>query len=422
MDATSSARNGQHHRQSRRSKNLSKTVAPDALGSVLTASKSSDLSGQPGTPQNATARLPGPSTGNQQRSDEHRTERSEYGAESAKRSASPVVLIMEDKTPPARTGEENVAARLDRLARAKAQSQLFANWQKIYRPEESARAEKQHRCSSWVMFRAAVDSPDDWKLTRANFCQFTHTCEGCAIARGGRLLASAMSAVVGLLNQAPHLEAHFVTLTVRNGDELPETYGRLNRGLLGMMKRRRENRVHCLRRLAAGFGQIETKIGQGGGWHPHYHGVWFFETPPDYRELRECWESSVGERANGEFKLLDAERKRIDGLDRSNPEYRELLIKGLCEIIKYTCKFTPGEVESLWTAADFYRSQKTRLFRRFGSIIGIDEPADLADVCPDWDSVEYREKFFRYNEEKRVYAESQAPHECPKFQAWKEGV
>jgi hypothetical protein len=302
----------------------------------------------------------------------------------------------------------SLESRLERLSKAKHHADLGARHIFATHPEERDLAQRQIDCSTWLIFRAPVGS-EDFRLTQANFCQLTHTCEPCAIARAGRLMGSALNSSLALIDDQPQLEAHFVTLTTRNGQKLGETYQRLDRGLKGMMLRRRQRgRNAVLRNLVGGFGQVETKRGKSGGWHPHYHGLWFFHGRPDYRALQETWSSAVGESAGARFQLIDAEKARIAGqIERKSLEYREKLISGLCEIIKYTCKFSIGQVEDQWHASAYYRGRRARLFRRFGDLVGVDEPTDLADELPDWDFVDLCERVFRFNHSTRRYVETQ---------------
>lgn len=332
--------------------------------------------------------------------------------------ASTVFLIHGDKV--CHSVDKPLYNRLERLAKAKSHSLASARFASENLVDEKPRAVRQANCSTWLAFRLPAGEGENWRLQAANFCDQVHTCEGCAIARAGRLLQSGLRASIGLLNERPWVESHFVTLTVRNGEDLGETYERLNGGLVGIRDRRQKGRGG-LSHLVGGFGQIETKIGKGGNWHPHYHGVWFFSKKPDYRELQKTWSAAVGSSSGASFKLMEADRLRIEKkIARSSDEYREAFVKGLCEVIKYTCKFTEQELPNHWHAATYYRGRRARLFRRFGDVVGVEEPEGLADECPDWEQVQYQERIFKYAEEHGRYVDSQGPRSEPNYHAWQE--
>lgn len=312
-------------------------------------------------------------------------------------------LIMVDKPPqlPPPGGSEDRIQKLERMEKARRNSQavaLSAAVQTLATPEI---IQRQLRCSRWLVFRRPM-TETEWRLAAANFCGLTHSCEACAVARGSKLLASLVPDLLGVLS-AKGMEAHLVTFTVRNGSSLSETFARLDGALKATMKHRenskRRKRLNSFSECIGGVGQIETKKGRSGGWHPHYHGVWIFRSRPDYGEIREQWEHAAGEPSN-----MDVRRLKSESL-RGTLEHRDQLVKDLCEVVKYSLKFDSHDAEMLWHAASFYRSKRARLFRRFGILKGCEEPDNFLDECPNWEHIDYVERIFAWQAAQGRYLE-----------------
>lgn len=323
-------------------------------------------------------------------------------------------LIMVDKPGVALSNGGGVAAksleisqekidRIERLEKARKNSQAVAISAAAQGLASIETIERQLRCSRWLVFRRPLTEPE-WRLAAANFCGLTHSCEACAVARGGKLLASLVPQLAGVLAESPHFQAHMVTLTVRNSEHLGETYGRLDAAMKKLVDRARHAKTRRVtanpfKSLWGGAGQIETKRGRAGGWHPHYHGVWVFGGRPDYTKIREAWEDYNREPSNLDIRPLESEKLR------GTVEYRDALVKDLCEIAKYSLKFESADAAMLWEAAHFYRRQKAHLFRRFGALKGIEDPEQLTDECPNWEAIDYVERIFAWQATHSRYVE-----------------
>jgi hypothetical protein len=235
------------------------------------------------------------------------------------------------------------------------------------------------RCGEYLGFRHYY-TVDQVRLHSADFCKQHLICPLCAIRRGSKLMGSYLPRFEHLIASAPTLSPAFVTLTVRNGQSLSESFGRLRSSLDVLFERRRSARKG--NRGASEFAKVAGLVGtievtnKGKGWHPHAHMVVLLDAYIDRNKLAAEWKQITG----GSF-IID-----IRVIDRDNP------VDAFAEVFKYALKFSEMTPERIWEARRELR--QCRLVYSLGCFRGVSVPTELTDE--PLDGLPYVEWFYRY--------------------------
>ena len=119
------------------------------------------------------------------------------------------------------------------------------------------------------------------RLAKASFCKNHLLCQLCAIRRGAKQVQSYMDRCDVIESKNKNLKPYLLTLTVKNGEDLPERYDHLRKSVTKMLQRRRDY-------LSKGTGISELAKAHGGvfsyemtkkesGYHPHVHMVIYLD-------------------------------------------------------------------------------------------------------------------------------------------------
>lgn len=216
-------------------------------------------------------------------------------------------------------------------------------------------------------------------LSKMTSCKHTRLCPLCAIADANAHVATYHKKALQLIEkhreeQGIELHAYFVTLTVKNGVSLPDTYEHFNNGVQRLVDRRRAalkaragSKKHqyalksVMASVVAGVFSFEVKRGRNSGdWHPHAHGLLLSAERINNWDLSAEWLSMMGD-----SKITDC--RPIDPAD----------VKSLCEVLKYALKFGELSLEDNFDAAVQLRGK--RFLRSFGEFYDLKPDAD-ADI------------------------------------------
>lgn len=235
------------------------------------------------------------------------------------------------------------------------------------------------RCGDYLGFRHYY-TVDQVRLHSANFCDQHIVCPLCAIRRGSKLIGSYLPRFEHIIASAPTLIPAFLTLTIRNGKSLTESFERLRSSLDVLFDRRRSARkgTRCVTefsKVAGAVGAIEF-TNKGKGWHPHAHMVVLLDAYIDRDKLAAEWKQITG----GSF-IID-----IRAIDRANP------VDAFAEVFKYALKFSEMTPEHIWQARRELR-QRFLVFS-LGCFRGVSVPTKLTDE--PLDDLPYVEWFYRY--------------------------
>jgi hypothetical protein len=234
-------------------------------------------------------------------------------------------------------------------------------------------------CGSYLLFRHYL-AHQKTQLIRSSSCQVHMLCPLCAIRRAARMLRRYHELLAHL---AGRFDLYFVTLTVKNGDDLAERFAHLRSSVQRLRKR-----------AAKGYGALAPAAGalwsfeltrSAEGWHPHAHGVVCMprgHAPIRYGEgsqLRADWESITGDSF-----IVHARPIAAEG---------DALVDALAEVLKYALKFSGLDLADNWHA---YRTLKgARLITSWGVLYGLELPEDAELDDPELDGP-YIEWLFRY--------------------------
>lgn len=305
---------------------------------------------------------------------------------------------------PAGTVPEALSARVDRYGKATKLGRFLAEWCEQFRHQDLPRAEKQLACGAWLVFRLALEGDDAAKLHAANYCQQHHTCPFCAVRRSSKFLEKYHPALIEFRKSMPAAVFHHVTLTVRDGVDLPETFGRLTASFQRLLFRRKNTlqgkASSIFGQLLGGVGQFEVKRGSNKQlWHPHMHCVLISAGRLDFKRFQEEWRQCT-QQDTAQCKVVvcradwQARKSARDGKVYTDADYHKQLAKDLVEVLKYPVKFDELPAADVWEAAAFLRGRT--LVRPFGCVRNLGEPDNLNDVGIDWASVPYCELLFRF--------------------------
>lgn len=224
-------------------------------------------------------------------------------------------------------------------------------------------------CGHWLVFRHYF-TVDKVKLRAGNFCQKHLICPLCAIRRANKFLKAYMHKVEQLRVSDPSLNAYMVTLTVKDGEHLPERILHLRNAMRRMTQARRDylkaplkNRYVEFSKALGGVYSVEIKRGSNSAlWHPHVHMIWLSYDEPDRYKLSKEWHNWTGDSF-----IVDVTPFH----DQDN------IVSGFQEVFKYALKFSELTPEDNWEAYKFLSSK--RLVDSFGLLRGIVVSEDLTD-------------------------------------------
>lgn len=271
------------------------------------------------------------------------------------------------------------------IGRKRARDVTFSKWLESESPEL---AKSVRECSAIIGLRNYVDHGETRvRYVLPGFCRRRFLCSLCDSMRASKTLGRYVERVMAARKANGYLRCYLVTLTVRNGDSLEERFGHLVRSHRAMMDRRRRlvssrGRSKIWTESAAAAGgvySIEVKRGRGSKkWHPHLHAVWMCGVQPDQQELAREWKAITGDSHQVDVQLF----RSMEGLEDWVQPTNDRLAKDLCEVVKYSLKFSEMEFGDQWEAFQTLRRKRraARMVGSFGCLRGLVE-ADVA--CDD---------------------------------------
>lgn len=280
---------------------------------------------------------------------------------------------------------DTIEPRLERYAKAKKRSSLMAHY--IFNaldvkvasdPDLQKKAIKIKKCGAWLHFKNYYTA-NEYRLVDANFCKVHLLCPFCAIRRASKHLGVYYQKYLQLIEQNPSLNPYLVTLTVKNGSDLPERFNHIK----SCFKAYQKQRTNSLKgdRSSVEFSKADSAVwsyefkrGSGSGlWHPHIHALWLCETPPDRLKLSDEWFSITGDSF-----VVDCRPVTSEG--------------GFVEVFKYALKFSDLPLED---NVEAYRCLSGKnLLGSCGGFRGLPEPEKLTDE--ELDFLPFLDLFFKY--------------------------
>lgn len=217
-------------------------------------------------------------------------------------------------------------------------------------------------CGSWLHVREWELSGES-RLRHANFCKRFLICPCCAARRASKLVTAYAGKVEVVQDTRPELIPIMITLTIRNGPNLPERLRHLKDSWTRMMNEKRKGASASSRNEPIEWNKVHGSVRaievtynkKTGEWHPHIH---VFALVSDY--LSQAHLSAEWERFTGDSMIVDV-RKCKNGI-----------VSGLIEVLKYVSKpseLTPSQLYELFECA-----RGSRFVDPQGCMRGVPEP------------------------------------------------
>lgn len=296
---------------------------------------------------------------------------------------------------------ESLPSRIARYARAKERAVAMRDFLAALGERSAVEAAGLLQgCGNYLHFRHYF-TVNDIRLHAACFCKQHLICPLCAIRRGSKLLTAYLERFQVIQRERPELKPYLLTFTVRDGDDLQERWGHLNRSLQVLKDRRRwlwGNKRGAMwtefAKVAGAVGSYEVKRGKGSGlWHPHVHMVVLCASMIDQAAIRREWESITGDSF-----MVDV-RPFHTGQDPA---------EGFMEVFKYAVKFGDLSLADNWDLARFLRG--SRLLFSLGVFRGVVVPESLTDE--PLDDLPYFDLFYRWFSECGYTMTGEVPPGC----------
>lgn len=288
-------------------------------------------------------------------------------------------VVVESLAAETKHGADDVSelpGRLDRYSKAHHRAVEMAHYAR--QNGDVKMSEKLSSCGNYLLFRDYY-TVSKVRLHAAQFCKKHLLCPLCAIRRGAKMVKSYMDRLQVISAGRSDLKAFLVTLTVKDGESLPERFKHLQNSVQKLHKTRAGSRQYseaC--KSEAAVWSYEFKRGKNSClWHPHVHAVWLCAEAPNQDSLSAQW------------KLITGDSHVVD----IRPFYdQDDVIGGFLEVFKYAVKFSDLPLDDNWHG--FKTLAGKRLIASFGLFRGVEIPDDLTDE--KLDELPYLDMLYRF--------------------------
>lgn len=327
-----------------------------------------------------------------------------------KRNPAPVPAILIEEGTARGHGEE-----LLEYAVHKARSVSLCNILE-HKPEFRKEFEVLKFCGSYLNYWHFYET-DVWKLRSGFTCKKHLLCGCCGRRRCIRYSNSYADKVRSVLSQRPELTPVLITLTVKNGADLAECWGRIDNGHKVLLQSRRNSvykvesrrrrNLSVMRYVAGSAGTYEFKRGKNSRlWHPHSHEIALLEPGLEFVKVfrNNRWvevplefEAALSE----EWKKATGGSWRVD-VRRIDMDSEKSFMGGLLEVFSYTLKISALSFEDQLHAYTVLK--KRRLIYSYGCLRNVDIPDESVDVVGDELKFEkYFDVWYRFNSHSSQY-------------------
>jgi hypothetical protein len=237
--------------------------------------------------------------------------------------------------------------------------------------------EKIQKCGNWLEFHHYF-TLDEYRLVGAVFCGNKWLDSLCGLRWAQKAVQSYYAKHALVMAENPSMKVCMLTLTVKNGKRLSDTYEKLEQALrkvsYGMRQAKKRGDKSEFGKIKGMVGAVEVKKTKAGKWHPHFHAVVLLEKYIDQERLSKEWYQKTGD------SFITDIREMKNG------------IKGFCEVFSYTLKV------STMTCADqveaFLKLNGKQMIRAYGLYQGVKVPDELTDE--PLDDLPYTRILYRY--------------------------
>jgi hypothetical protein len=216
-------------------------------------------------------------------------------------------------------------------------------------------------CGTWLHLREWLQSGES-RLRNANFCQKFLLCRCCAARRAAKMVVAYAAKVEQVMASQPvPLIPAMVTLTVRNGDDLPERLQHLKDAWARMMAAKRRGASASSRNELVQWNKVSGSIRaievtrSKAGWHPHIHAFVLLKSYVCQKSLSLEWKDFTGD-------------SFVVGVTKC----KKGIVSGLIECLKYASKLTELSPEDV--LAVHHAGKGSRFTDPQGLLRGVPDP------------------------------------------------
>jgi plasmid rolling circle replication initiator protein Rep len=288
-------------------------------------------------------------------------------------------------------------ARITRFGHLRQQSKDMSNW--LFTQYDEARsldtpmgelmakrfghfANLLSGCANYLLFKHYY-TLDKYKLSGLKTCKKHMLCPFCSAIRASKQATAYHDKMVHILKENPNLKPVFVTLTVKNGDDLKERFYHLKDSFTTLQTARRKwlkrGNGHNEFCKAHGIVYAYEITDKGRGWHPHLHMILLVDDWIDKDKLSDEWKAITGDSFIVDVRRVKPSKAEVDTMDAK--EQKEDYSDGFMEVFKYAMKFTELTHYQIWIAHETLSptGRLTRLQGSIGLFRGVEVPKTMTD-------------------------------------------
>jgi hypothetical protein len=244
--------------------------------------------------------------------------------------------------------------------------------------------DKLHTCANFLEYHYSKQK-DEYRLVKAYFCKNRFLDGICALRWSDKAVAKYYEKHLQVLAENPHLKTAMLTLTVKNGSRLGDTFKKLEEALTKVSQAIRDARR---KGFDTEFGKIkgmvlgiEVKKTKKGLWHPHAHAFVIMEEYLNQKKLSEEWYQKTGDSF-----IVDIRSTHT-------------AVYGLCEVLSYSIKFSTMEPKD--QVETFLKLSGKMMVRATGVYRNVKPPEKLTDE--PLEDLEYVQLIYRFVKSKSCY-------------------
>ena len=292
----------------------------------------------------------------------------------------------------------NHRARITRFGHLRQQSKDMSNWLYTQNDECAALdtpmgdlmakrfihfAHTLSGCANYLLFKHYY-TLDKYKLAGLRTCKKHMLCPFCSAIRASKQATAYHEKMLVILKENPKLKPVFMTLTVKNGDDLKERFNHLKNSFQTLQTARRKwlKRGNGHNELCKAHGIVFAYeiTNNGKGWHPHLHMVLLVDDWIDRDKLSDQWKAITGDSHVVDVRRIKPSKFAVDSSNaesKKNDDYSD----GFMEVFKYAMKFTELTHHQIWLAHETLSptGRLTRLQGSIGLFRGVPVPDTMTD-------------------------------------------
>ena len=237
-------------------------------------------------------------------------------------------------------------------------------------------------CANYLLFKHYY-TLDKYKLASLKTCKKHMLCPFCSAIRASKQANAYHEKMLVILKDNPKLKPVFMTLTVKNGDDLKERFNHLKDSFTTMQTARRKwlKRGNGHNELCKAHGIVFAYeiTNKGKGWHPHLHMVLLVDDWIDRDKLSSEWLAITGDSHVVDVRRIKPSKVETDSIKGNDEQLN--YSDGFMEVFKYAMKFTELTHHQIWIAHETLSptGRLTRLQGSIGLFRGVEVPKTMTD-------------------------------------------